>query len=66
MNTRELIMKAMGVNKLSNGMLSIKSGVDIETIRKFARNDGSASIHDLETVLSSLGYQLTAVERCNG
>ena len=62
MDTRELIIKAMGANTLNNEQLSAKALVNIAAIDRLMKNDNQASIYALERVLKSLGYQLTAVE----
>ena len=62
MNTRELIMKAMGADRLTTKQLSVKSGLNQYTIEQLAKNNKEVSIYALERLLKSLGYQLTAVE----
>ena len=62
MNTRELIMKAMGADRLTTKQLSVKSGLNPYTIQQLAKNNQEVSIYALQKVLNSLGYQLKAVE----
>ena len=61
MNTRELIMKAMGADRLTTKQLSVKSGLNSYTIEQLAKNNQEVSIYALERVLKSLGYQLTLI-----
>ena len=59
---RGIISTANLAGKSIQFQLSDLSGVPIFTCKCLMRGFKACKIHELETVLASLGYQLTAVE----